>query len=134
MTSRSRTLAGAWLVALVPLAGGCAGATGGVTPSATVTTAVQGWESRLRLEWVVTGQDISGYVYSTHGSHIINVQLLAQGLDANGNLVGQRIAWLQGMVPALQRTYFRIANMPPAATYRVSVWAFDTIEGSANFL
>jgi hypothetical protein len=133
MTSRSRTLARAGLIALVSLVGGCAGATGGLTPSATVTTAVQGWESRLGLDWAVTGQAISGYVYSTYGSPIVNVQLLAQGFDANGTLVGQRIAWLPGTVPALQRSYFEIPNMPPAATYRVSVWAFDTLEGAAQF-
>ncbi len=135
MTSRSRTFARALLVALVPLAGGCAGATGGTAPSTTVTTLMQGWESRLSLDWEVTGQDITGYVNSKHGSPIVNVQLLAQGLDANGNLVGQKVEWLGSMVPALQRTYFRISNMPPAARYRVSVWTFDTLESAGgNFL
>jgi hypothetical protein len=132
MTSRSRIVT-ALLVAIVPVVWGCAGSTGGLTPSATVTTAIQGWESRMSLDWAMTGQDIAGYVNSKHGSHIINVQLLAQGLDANGNVVGQKLEWLQGMVPALQRTYFRIPNMPAAASYRVSVWAFDTIE-TVNFL
>jgi hypothetical protein len=61
------------------------------------------------------------------------VQLLAQGLDASGNVVGQKIVWLSGMVPGLQRSYFRISNMPPAAQYRVSVWAFETVE-STDFL
>jgi hypothetical protein len=37
-------------------------------------------------------------------------------------------------VPPLQRAYFRIPNMPPAATYRVSVWAFDTLESVGDFL
>jgi hypothetical protein len=137
MTSRSRTLAAALLVILVPLAAGCAGAMGGMTPSASVTTAVQGWEHWLRVDWTAqvrpTGHDIDGYVYSKHGSNIVNVQLLAQGLDANGNVVGQKIEWVQGVVPALQRAYFRIPNMPPAARYRVSVWAFDTVE-SVGFL
>jgi hypothetical protein len=133
MKARSRIVASALLVALAPVVGGCAGATGGLTPSATVTTAIQGWESRLSLDWEANGQEISGYVNSKYGSHIINVQLLAQGLDANGNVVGQKLEWLNGMVPALQRTYFRIGNMPPAARYRVSVWAFDSIE-SVNFL
>lgn len=137
MHSRSRRLAGASLLALVPLIAGCAGAAGGMTPSASVTTAVQGWENWLRVDWTAqarpTGQDIDGYVYSKHGSNIINVQLLAQGLDASGNVVGHKVEWVQGMVPALQRTYFRIPNMPAAASYRVSVWSFETIE-SATFL
>jgi hypothetical protein len=131
--SRSRTFVGALLVTLVPVTAGCAGATGRMTPSATTTTAVQGWENRLRLDWTAqdrpTGHDIAGYIYSTHGSNIVNVQLLAQGLDVNGNVVSQKVEWLQGVVPALQRAYFRIPNMPPAARYRVSVWWFETVEG-----
>ena len=132
MTSRSHSLARALLIALVPLVAGCTGVTGGVLPSETVTTAMQGWESRLSIDWTLSGQDISGYVRSKHGSHIINVQLLAQALDANGKLVGQRVEWLQGMVPAFQSTYFVIRTMPPAASYRVTIWGFDTVE-TVNF-
>ena len=132
MTSRARIIAPA-VLGIVTLLGGCAGTTTGLTPSATVTTAIIGWESRMSLDWELAGQDISGYVNNKYGSHFINVQLLAQGLDANGNVVGHKLEWLQGMVPAHQRTYFRIPNMPPAARYRVSVWAFDSIE-SVNFL
>jgi hypothetical protein len=125
------------LVALAGVAAGCAGPVTGLTPSATVTTAVQGWESWLGLDWEAEprphGQDITGYVYSHHGSDMINVRLLAQGLDASGNLVGQKIEWVPGSVPGLQRTYFRISNMPPAARYRVTVWTFETIESASFF-
>jgi hypothetical protein len=122
------------LAALIPLAWGCVGATGGLAPSTGVTTLMQGWESRLSLDWEATGQDISGYVSSKYGAPIVNVRLLAQGLDASGNVVGQKIEWVPGGVPPLHRTYFRIANMPPAATYRVSVWTFDTLESVSDFL
>jgi hypothetical protein len=101
----------------------------GLTPSSSVTTAVQGWESWLRLEWTPpTGGVIDGYVYSMKGSPVINVSLLAQALDANGNVVGQKLEWVPGVVPALHRTYFRIPNVPAAAQYRVTVWAFETVE------
>jgi hypothetical protein len=130
MHPRSRPLACAVLLALVPLVAGCVGS--GVTPSTSVTTAIIGWENWLRVDWAESGQQIDGYVYSNHGTSIGNVQLLAQGLDASGNVVGQKVEWLQGPVPALQRTYFRIPNMPAAASYRVSVWSFETIE-SATF-
>jgi hypothetical protein len=137
MTSRRRTLARTLLFALVPLATACTGVTGGLTPSVSVTKAMQGWENWLSLDWTAeargTGQDINGYVHSKHGTNIVNVQLLAQGLDANGNVVGQKVEWLQGVVPGLQRAYFRIPNMPPAARYRVSVWWFETVE-STSFL
>ena len=133
MTSRSRSLAHALLIALLPLVTASTGATGGVLPSETVTTAIQGWESRLSIDWTLSGQDITGTVHSKHGSHIVNVQLLAQALDANGTLVGQRVEWLEGMVPAFQWNYFVIRHMPPAASYRVTIWGYDTIE-AFNFL
>jgi hypothetical protein len=133
MHSRSRRLAGAVLLALVPLVAGCAGAAGGLTPSSSVTTAIIGWENWLQVDWTASGQDIDGYVSSKHGSPIVSVRLLAQGLDASGNVVGQKIEWLPGTLPGLQRSYFRISRMPPAASYRVSVWSFETLE-SVNFL
>lgn len=129
MSARSRGVAVLFLLTLVPFAAGCAGVNPGLTPSATVTTAVQGWESWLRVDWTPpTAGVIDGYVYSMKGSPVINVSLLAQALDANGNLVGQRLEWVPGTVPALHRTYFRIPNMPVAAQYRVTVWAFEPVE------
>jgi hypothetical protein len=131
-----RHLLAAAVLALIPLAAGCSTA-GGLVPSATTTTAIVGWESWLRVDWTAnarpSGHEIDGYVYSKHGTNIVNVQLLAQGLDASGNVVGQKVEWVQGVVPALQRAYFRIPNMPAAASYRVSVWAFETVE-STSFL
>jgi hypothetical protein len=108
-------------------------AAAGLSPSASVTTAVQGWEQWLRLEWSVetrgSGQEIDGYVYNKHGSPLYGVQVLGQGLDGAGNVVQQKIAWVPGTVPPLQRAYFRIPEMPPAERYRVSVWAFNVIQG-----
>ena len=130
MTLRYRAALGAVLVALTPLLGGCA--TAGMTPSASVTTAMQGWERWLRVEWTGQsqpgGHQIDGYVYSTYGSPTYDVRLLAQGLDAGGNVVSQKMMWVQGAVPPLERTYFRVPVMAPAATYRVTVWAFETFQ------
>jgi hypothetical protein len=120
------------IVVLLPLAAGCAGASGGMTPSSTVTTAIQGWESWVRLDWATqpqpTGQLIEGYVYSAYGSPVFDVRILAQALDGNGAVVGQKIVWVPGIVPSLQRTYFRVAAMPAADRYRVTVWSFDTVQ------
>jgi hypothetical protein len=129
MNARFRGRAALLLVTLVPLAAGCAGASAGMTPSATVTTAVLGWESWLHVDWTPPiGGVIDGYVYSKKGSPLINVSLLAQALDASGNVVGQKLEWVPGSVPGLQRTYFRIPNMPAGSQYRVTVWAFETVE------
>ena len=118
------------VILLLPLAAGCAGASTGMAPSLSVTTAIIGWESWLDVAFTPppAGGVIDGYVYSKRGVPISNVRLLAQALDAGGNLVGQRVEWVPGIVPGLQRTYFRIPNMPVAAQYRVTVWTFDPIE------
>ena len=121
------------LVAIVT--GGCT--TAALTPSASVTTAVQGWEHYFRLEWVPqpkpNGMEIDGYVYNTYGSPAGNVRLLAQALDASGNVVAQRIEWVPGIVPNFSRSYFRIPALPPAQQYRVSVWSFDIIDSDDFF-
>ena len=115
---------------------GCAGASAGVTPSASVTTAIQGWEHYFRLDYTPhdarDGRALEGYVYNRHGSPMVNVQVLGQALDVSGNVVGQRIAWVHGVVPPLDRSYFRVAGLPPAPTYRASIWAFDTLESAGE--
>jgi hypothetical protein len=56
---------------------------------------------------------------------------LAQGLDGAGKVVDQRIEWVPGMVPGLQRAYFRIPELRQAERYRVTVWAFNIVESKA---
>jgi len=41
--------------------------------------------------------------------------------------VGSQVAWVQGMVPPLNRAYFTMP-VPDAPKYRVSVWAFDFVQ------
>ena len=52
--------------------------------------------------------------------------------DTTGNLVSQKIAWVPGTVPALNRAYFKVPGLPPAQSYRVSVWAFDFVQSSGS--
>jgi len=131
-TTRSRMFATTVLVVI--LASLAAGATmaNGLSPSASVTTTIQGWERWLNLEWTAearaSGQAIDGYVYNKYGSPIYHVRLLAQGLDGAGNVVHQTLSWVPGTVPGLQRAYFRIPEMPRADRYRVTVWAFDIVQ------
>jgi hypothetical protein len=129
MTARSTARL---LLTAMTFAAGCT-TSGALTPSASTTTAMTGWERYLRVDFTAAsrpgGSDLEGYVYSSHGTTIVNVQLLAQGLDASGNLVGQKMEWVPLTVPGLQRAYFRISGMPPAAQYRVTVWAYDRLEG-----
>src|SRR5947207_3301674 len=109
--------AGMLVAALV----GCA--TTETQPSASVTSLAPGAQHWFR---------VSGYVESTLGEPANRVQLLAQALDASGNVIGQRLEWLPEMIPALGRAYFEIRKMPPAPQYRVTVWAYDRIKGGGG--
>jgi hypothetical protein len=116
------------------LAAGCAsGGSGGMTPSASVTTVMQGWERYFALDWAVSpkanGNQIDGYLYNQYGAAAANVQILAQGLDEKGNVIAQKLEWVPGMVPPLSRAFFRVPGLPPAPQYRVAVWAFDWVQG-----
>lgn len=121
------------LALLSTLIMGCAGGASAVTPSASVTTVMQGWEHYFHLDYAAEhgrdGNNLTGYVYNKYGSPMAHVQILGQALDASGNVVGQRLAWVHGVVPALDRSYFRVAGLPPAAGYRATVWAFDIVQG-----
>jgi hypothetical protein len=124
---------GAVALALSLLASGCAGGAGGPTPSASVSTAIQGWERYFRLEYEplarTNGIELEGYAYNQYGSPMANVQILGQALDGAGNVVGQRLAWVHGVVPALDRSYFKVGGLPRAERYRATVWAFDILDG-----
>jgi hypothetical protein len=121
------------LAAALLVATGTAGCTtAALTPSASVTTAVQGWERYFRIEWEpqakAGGVQIDGYLYNTYGSRAGNVRLLAQALDASNNVVAQTIEWVPGGVPNFGRSYFLIPPLPAAHHYSVSVWSFDIID------
>jgi hypothetical protein len=109
---------------------GCA--TAGLTPSASVTTTMQGWERYFRIEWEPQakgdGVQIDGYLYNTYGSSAGGVRLLAQALDASNNVVAQTIEWVPGIVPNFGRSYFLIRTLPAAHHYSVTVWSFDIID------
>src|SRR5256885_1978280 len=119
-------------VALALTAAGCA--TVETTPSATVTTLMPGSERFFRINWDVRPdagdtRRLSGYVQNTYGEGADRVQLLGQALDPAGAVVGQRLQWVQGAIPGLGRVYYEIPGMPAAENYRVTVWAYDRIQG-----
>lgn len=53
-----------------------------------------------------------------------------ESLDADGRVVAQRVEWLGGTVPVFSRTYYEVPAPPPAARYRVSVFAFDFVQAA----
>jgi hypothetical protein len=71
-----------------------------------------------------------GVVWNTSDWDTRRIQLLIEGLDAAGQTVSQSVVWLGADLPAGSHAYFD-APMPPAASYRVRVFAFilDTTAG-----
>lgn len=128
------TLATSRLTALLLVALAGAGCTvGTVQPSATMTTLMPDSERWFRISWEVTPQGdertLSGYVENLYGEAAGKVQLLAQALDQSGTVVGQRIQWVPGIIVGFGRVYYEIRHLPPAAQYRVTVWAYERIQG-----
>ena len=110
-------------------------ATGGdqLTPSASFTTLMPGWESKFTVAWTVeAARDgtklLSGRVTSRYGQYAAQVSLLGQALDASENVVSQRIARVPGGIPGFNSTYFEISRLAPADHYKVTVWAYTIVE------
>jgi hypothetical protein len=120
------------VVATMGAATACA--TAETTPSATVTTLMPDAERWFRVNWDVRPESggarrLSGYVENTYGEAAGRVQLLGQALDSSGALVGQRLQWVHGAIPGFGRVYYEIPGMPAADHYRVTVWAYERIQG-----
>jgi hypothetical protein len=122
------------MAAVALMLGATACATVDTTPSAKVTTLMPGSERWFKINWDVSpergdSRRISGYVENTYGEAAGRVQLLGQALDSSGGLVDQRLQWVHGAIPGFGRVYYEIRGMPAADHYRVTVWAFERIQG-----
>ncbi|HEY2993113.1 MAG TPA: FxLYD domain-containing protein [Methylomirabilota bacterium] len=117
MCTRQTVLVALMLIAVAPITA----AAGTVWAPATL-------DQYFRVEWVATsgpgGSSVSGYVTNIGAGPAERVQLVVEGLDAAGSVVGASMAWVVGDLPANQRGYFT-ARVPAAPAYRVRVVAFD---------
>jgi len=101
-----------------------------ITPSASTTTLMYGWEHWFKLDWSTDRQPggdmrIRGYITNDWGAAAEPLRLLGQALDASGAVVGQQIVWVPEGVGGYQRAYFEIRHLPVADHYRVSVWDYS---------
>jgi hypothetical protein len=127
-----------WIVGaglLLAVLVGCT--TTGTEPSAAVTSLVPDVQRWFKVEFTAAPERdgerrLSGYVQSAIKEPVNKVQLLAQALDGSGDVVAQRLEWVPDTIPVFGRQYFEIPKMPPAAEYRVTVWAFDRIKGGGG--
>jgi hypothetical protein len=129
MTSGSSIVGLGLLVAFIAA---CGTIDSHVTPSASVSTLMSGWEQHFVLDWVVEPESgdtrrVRGYVYSQHGEYAQPLRVLVRALDASGGVVGQRIVWLPGGVGGFGRGFFDILHLPSAADYKVTVWDYTWV-------
>src|SRR5262249_31300143 len=108
--------------------------TSAMTTAVLAVTAPSGIDPRLRLDWEADSRAgrplISGYIYNDYGRAAINVRLLAETLDAGGQVVDRTIGFVPGNVPGSNRSYFSIPLKTAGAAYRVLVTSFDWKESS----
>jgi len=108
------------------------------THGALATMSSSGIDSRLRLNWEV-GQtragrpEIQGHVINDYMRPAINVRLIVETLDGNGQAVDRAYGFVVGGVPALSRAPFVVPLKTVGASYRISVTDFSWKDcGSAS--
>jgi len=110
---------------------GCA--TPQTTPSAALTTLEPAASRWFKLDWATQpdGTDtrrVDGYILNTYGQ-AAQVQLLAQALDASGQVIDQKIEYTLATVPGFGRSYFNIGHLAAADHYQVTVWSAYFYQG-----
>jgi len=71
---------------------------------------------------------ITGYVYNKDQRSVDQVQLRITELDASGQPLGSFVEPMLEEVPALGRAYFDVKVPSQAASYRVAVDSWNTVE------
>jgi hypothetical protein len=74
---------------------------------------------------------IEGEVQNDSPFWVSAVRLQVEGFDASGEPVGQTSTWTFGNIAPGGRGHFVLPPLPRAATYRISVSAFDRVSRGA---
>jgi hypothetical protein len=124
-----RSLAAALVIAVTIGAAGCVSVAPTTTAHGELRPLVLGWEQYFKLTWEPELRGgipiIRGWIFNDGGFAAIRVQLLVEGLDAAGLVTEQQVAGLNFWLSPGTIAPFEVALARPAATYRVSVFAFD---------
>jgi hypothetical protein len=119
-------------VAAVVLAAVLVGLTPSVAASQSLQPLVVDWLQYFRIESESAARGgrtvVKGTVWNTGPWGAKKIQLLVDALDASGQVVSQRVAWLGIDLASGTHAAFEVP-MPPSASYRVSVFAFDSGRG-----
>src|SRR5262245_5741275 len=101
-----------------------------------LTTLMPGWEQFFMLDWQVSqGRNqplVWGHIFNDWGMPAARVQLLVEGLDAQGKIVGQKVHWLGSTLSPGIKDYFEVPVPWQAPTHRVSVFAYDWVQSDGN--
>lgn len=105
----------------------------GLSSAEPLTPLVVGWEQFFRVDSELSERRghpvVMGYVLNERGFTATRVQLLIEGLDPSSHVVTQKVVWLGGVIPPGARVYFETPAGTSAASYRVSLFAFDWVLG-----
>jgi hypothetical protein len=109
-----------------------------VAPAANLTPLVAGWEQFFKIDWQAGQRGakpvVYGYLKNDWGMPAAKIQLLVEGIDASGAVVGQKVEWLGPILNPGIRTYYEVAVPWQTPTYRVSVFAFEWVQFGGNQL
>ena len=116
----ARTLAFGLVLTLVATA-----AWGQTTPNGD-----EGAQRLFRVSWAPPGDGagtIKGRVFNGSHYRVADVRLQVEGLDADHHLVGSRLVWAIGDIPAAGETFFAVEPLPGTVDYRITVLSWDLV-------
>jgi|RhiMetdeSRZDD1v2_1073273.scaffolds.fasta_scaffold2117636_1 hypothetical protein len=70
---------------------------------------------------------LEGRVENDSSFRVNAVRLRVEGFDDAGQPVGETSTWVFGSIPARGQGHFVVPSIPRAATYRITVSAFDRV-------
>ena len=102
------------------------------TDGAPLTPLVVGWEQFFKLTWTVEERKgkpvVIGKIYNNWGFAAANVRLLVDELDADGQIVDQKLGWLGFTLTPGTTAPFAVPVAHATPNHRVSVFAFDWVQ------
>jgi hypothetical protein len=101
-----------------------------------LTPLVIGWEQFFKLNWSVGDRRgkpvVTGTIYNNWGFAAANMRLLVDELDANGQIVDQKIGWLGFTLTPGTTAPFEVPVAHATPNHRVSVFAFDWVQADGR--
>ena len=101
-----------------------------------LTPLVIGWEQFFKLTWTAEEHKgkpvVIGRIYNNWGFAAANMRLLVDELDANGQIVDQKLGWLGFTLTPGTTAPFEIPVAHATPNHRVSVFAFDWVQADGH--